>query len=310
MKEEEYDDNIAEESEDYSGQPDQDEDQEDHVEERRRRFKRTRKKLGEKKVLRDRMIAKMCREKRAEVGSVKKEDSVEVKKEAEDKVYKWNQPQTCEKCGDVLKSLGGLMDHMAAKHGSYEDREYKCDEEGCGKRFIRSSQLEQHKKSAHGEGYFCEHCGKRCCHKGALRQHIRIAHKNEALSLKCKYCDKVFKDYGSRIWHTNVVHFPDKWKCTICQQSCPSQGRLDKHMETHGPAKYDCPECGKGLMNVYGLQAHMRIHTGEKPYKCEYCSWAGITKSTLRRHKNRTHKQEVAMEQLQAAQNAPKTAPE
>ena len=31
-------------------------------------------------------------------------------------------------------------------------------------------------------------------------------------------------------------------------------GRLDKHMETHGPAKYDCPECGKGLMNVYGLQ--------------------------------------------------------
>ena len=87
----------------------------------------------------------------AEVGSVKKEDSVEVKKEAEDKVYKWNQPQTCEKCGDVLKSLGGLMDHMAAKHGSYEDREYKCDEEGCGKRFIRSSQLEQHKKSAHGQ---------------------------------------------------------------------------------------------------------------------------------------------------------------
>ena len=49
----------------HSGQPDQDEDQEDHVEERRRRFKRTRKKLGEKKVLRDRMIAKMCREKRA-----------------------------------------------------------------------------------------------------------------------------------------------------------------------------------------------------------------------------------------------------
>ena len=90
----------------------------------------------------------------------------------------------------------------------------------------------------------------------------------------------------------------------------PFAGRLDKHMETHGPAKYDCPECGKSLMNVYGLQAHMRIHTGEKPYKCEYCSWAGITKSTLRRHKNRTHKQEVAMEQLQAAQNAPKIATE
>ena len=101
------------------------------------------------------MIAKMCRDKT----SIKREDPVVVKKEdksesgggKDSKVYKWNQSQTCEKCGDVLKSLGGLMDHMAAKHGSYEDREYKCDEEGCGKRFIRSSQLEQHKKSAHGQ---------------------------------------------------------------------------------------------------------------------------------------------------------------
>ena len=30
------------------------------------------------------------------------------------------------------------------------------------------------------------------------------------LQLKCKLCDEVFDDYSRRVWHTNLVHFPDK----------------------------------------------------------------------------------------------------
>ena len=59
----------------------------------------------------------------------------------------------------MLKSLGGLMDHMAAKHGSYEDREYKCDEEGCGKRFTFKQQCDQHVQMHLGKkSYLCDIC--------------------------------------------------------------------------------------------------------------------------------------------------------
>ena len=41
---------------------------------------------------------------------------------------------------------------------------------------------------------------------------------------------------------------------------------------------HECKECGKAFSQSSGLVQHWRIHTGEKPYKCNQCgsSWLRV----------------------------------
>lgn len=45
-----------------------------------------------------------------------------------------------------------------------------------------------------------------------------------------------------------------------------------------------CEYCGKVFKNCSNLTVHRRSHTGEKPYRCELCSYACAQSSKLTRH--------------------------
>ena len=67
-------------------------------------------------------------------------------------------------------------------------------------------------------------------------------------------------------------------------------------VDPHGQG-YQCQYCLKWFKYRSVLSIHMRSHTGERPYKCAFCSYAGTQHNCLKLHMQRHHPEEYGMSQ-------------
>lgn len=64
---------------------------------------------------------------------------------------------------------------------------------------------------------------------------------------------------------------PSAIRCNVCNRVFPREKSLQAHLRTHTgerPYKCDFPGCSRAFAQSGQLRTHQRLHTGEKPFIC------------------------------------------
>jgi KRAB domain-containing zinc finger protein len=131
----------------------------------------------------------------------------------------------------------------------------------------------------------CPVCHKQFIRKQDLEKHERV-HTGEK-PFKCDICDKYFSQSGRRNEHFKRKHIGIKSHiCDICDKGFWVKGDMTVHKLSYHKDRYtsdeidelkknvnilSCYDCDKLFFRRIDLERHERIHTGDKPYKCDIC---------------------------------------
>ncbi|KAI8429717.1 hypothetical protein MSG28_000280 [Choristoneura fumiferana] len=91
-----------------------------------------------------------------------------------------------------------------------------------------------------------------------------------------------------------IIHRNQPYKCNFpnCNYICKLSSNLIKHKRIHTLEKpFLCDQCTFRTNFGNSLKVHKRIHTSERPYGCQYCSYQCNSSSNLKKHCLHRHRE-------------------
>ncbi|GBP13530.1 Gastrula zinc finger protein XlCGF26.1 [Eumeta japonica] len=203
----------------------------------------------------------------------------------------------CTDCDKTFSHRAGLMNHRLAVHKL--NNVFPCS--ACEKVFRWKTSLKKHLEKHDDKGKsadslpFCTPCGVSFSSVSTYQRHLKNSLKHvtvNELKFICADCNRKFANKTKLRDHIEEKHLHKTYQCYICHKPSKNRVCLDQHIRNvhrGRPNNKICHHCGKGFPTKVQLESHIRSHTGERPFICEYCPTTFSQQSNLYKHNRQVH---------------------